>query len=387
MKKKILLILTYLLISFNTYVFSAEDKNENLLKIGVLAPFSGELKDLGEEILYSINLALHDLGNPNIKIFPNDSGSENNKILDACRKFENDEIKIVIGPIQSKQMNKLNACNDIIFLSLSNMNSDVNKNIIKLGINLESQLLSIKKFIEKKKRNKTLILFPKNNYTKHIEQNISQINFTNSKIFKYDQDPEKLTKQIEKLTNYKQRKINLETRIKKLEGSDQPKDLRELKKLKQKYTLGKVNFDSIIILDFGDSLKSVLTSLAYTDVSDEEILIITSNQWFDQSLLAETSIKNLYFPSIDFKNFKNFKKNFFKIHKYNPAEISILGYDAVGLINYTWKKSGEIKSVNDFNFKKDIKGKIGKFKIFNNKVIQKLDFYNIKDGSFREYNF
>ena len=75
------------------------------------------------------------------------------------------------------------------------------------------------------------ILFPKNVYTKHIEKNISQINFTNSKIFKYDQDPEKLTKQIERLTNYKQRKINLESRIKKLEGSDQPKDLRELKNL------------------------------------------------------------------------------------------------------------------------------------------------------------
>ena len=387
MKKKILLILTYLLISFNTYVFSAEDKNGNLLKIGVLAPFSGELKDLGEEILFSINIALHDLGNPNIKIFPHDSGSQNEKILDACGKFENNEIKIVIGPVQSKQTNKLSSCNSIIFLSLSNMNLDVSKNIIMLGINLESQLLSIKNFIEKKKKNKTLILFPKNNYSKHIEKNISQVNFTNSKIFKYDQDPEKLTKQIEKLTNYKQRKINLETRIKKLEGSDQPKDLRELNKLKQKYTLGKVNFDSIIILDFGDSLKSVLTSLAYTDVSGEEILIITGNQWFDQSLLAETSIKNLYFPSINFKNFKNFKENFFKIYKYSPTQISILGYDAVGLINYTWKKSGEIKSVNDFNFKKNIKGKVGKFNISDNKVIQKLDVYNIKDGNFIEYNF
>ncbi len=387
MKKKILLILTYLLISFNTYVFAAEDKNEDLLKIGVLAPFSGELKDLGEEILFSINIALHDLGNPDIKVFPHDSGSQNEKILDACRKFENNEIKIVIGPVQSKQTNKLGSCNNIIFLSLSNMNSDVNKNIIMLGINLESQLLSIKNFIEKKKRNKTLILFPKNNYTKHIEKNISQVNFANSKIFKYDQDPEKLTKQIEKLTNYEQRKINLEARIKKLEGSDQPKDLRELNKLKQKYTLGKVNFDSIIILDFGDSLKSVLTSLAYTDVSGEEILIVTSNQWFDQSLLTETSIKNLYFPSINFKNFINFKENFFKIYKYNPTQISILGYDAVGLINYTWKKSGEIKSVNDFNFKKNIKGKVGKFNIFDNKVIQKLDVYNIKDGNFIKYNF
>ena len=91
------------------------------------------------------------------------------------------------------------------------------------------------------------------------------------------------------------RKINLDSRIKKLEESDDPKDIKELSKLKQKYTLGKVNFDSIIILDFGDSLKSVLTSLAYTDVSDEEILIITGNQWIDQSLLEETSIKNFYF--------------------------------------------------------------------------------------------
>tara|TARA_Y100000813_G_scaffold181531_1_gene150638 strand:- start:1734 stop:2897 length:1164 start_codon:yes stop_codon:yes gene_type:complete len=387
MKKKILLILTYLTISFNTYVFSVEDKNENLLKIGVLAPFSGELKDLGEEILYSINIALHDLRNPNIKIFPNDSGSQNEKILDACGKFQNNEIKIVIGPIQSKQINKLSGCGNIIFLSLSNMSSDINKNIIMLGINLESQLLSIKNFIEKKKRNKTLILFPKNNYAKHIEKNISEINFTNSKIFKYDQDPEKLTKQIEKLTNYKQRKINLEARIKKLEGSDQPKDLKELNRLKQKYTLGKINFDSIIILDFGDSLKSVLTSLAYTDVSGEEILIVTSNQWFDQSLLAETSIKNLYFPSINFKNFRIFKENFFKIYKYNPTEISILGYDAIGLIYYAWRKSGEIKSVNDFNFKKSIKGKIGKFNISDNKVIQELNVYNIKDGNFTKYNF
>ena len=387
MKKIILLILSYLLISFNTYVFSAEDKNKSLLEIGVLAPFSGELKDLGEEILYSVNLALHDLGKPNIKIFPEDSGSQNEKIVEACEKFRNDKIKIVIGPVQSKQTNKLYDCDEIIFLSLSNMNSNINKNIIMLGINLESQLLSIRNFIETKKKKKTLILFPKNIYTKHIEKNISQVNFTNSKIFKYDQDPEKLTKQIEKLTNYKQRKINLETRIKKLEGSDLPKDLRELNKLKQKYTLGKVNFDSIIILDFGDSLKSVLTSLAYTDVSGEEILIVTSNQWFDQSLLAETSIKNLYFPSVNFKNFTNFKENFFKIYKYNPTQISILSYDAVGLINYTWKKSGEIKSVNDFNFKKNIKGKVGKFNISDNKVIQKLDVYNIKDGNFIEYNF
>ena len=64
-----------------------------------------------------------------------------------------------------------------------------------------------------------------------------------------------------------------------------------------------------------------------------------------------------------------------------------MSYDAVGLIYYAWKQPGEIKSVNDFNFKKDIKGKVGKFNISDNKVIQKLKVYRIKDGNFTEYKF
>ena len=52
MKKTFKLILSYLLISFNTFVFAVENKDVDFLKIGVLAPFSGELKGLGEEILY-----------------------------------------------------------------------------------------------------------------------------------------------------------------------------------------------------------------------------------------------------------------------------------------------------------------------------------------------
>ena len=44
-------------------------------------------------------------------------------------------------------------------------------NVIMMGINLESQLVSIKKFI-KKNNKKTIILFPNNIYTKHVEKNI-----------------------------------------------------------------------------------------------------------------------------------------------------------------------------------------------------------------------
>ena len=387
MKKMFKIILSYLLITFNTFVFASESKKEDVLKIGALLPLSGELKSLGEDMLYAINLALHDIDNPKIKIYPKDSGSKKEKIIQACKEFRDQNIKVIIGPTDSEFFKELDNFNDLIFISLSNINSQQKKNIIMMGINLESQLIAIKKLIKKEKKKKTVILYPKNEFSKHVEENIKSANFTNTKLFSYSSDPKILTKQIEKLTNYKQRKINLESRVKKLEGSEEPKDIRELNLLKQRYTLGKVNFDSLIIVDFGDGLKSVLTSLAYTDVSDKDILITTANQWFDDEVFKETSIKNFYFPSINLKNFQKFNKKFYETYNYKPNEITILAYDIVGLIYYVWKNEKNINSSNNFNLNTDIKGKIGKFKISENKVTQKLLIYKIENGKFIENKF
>jgi len=382
MKKISKIILSYLLITFNSYVLSVENNNANILKIGILAPFSGEFKSIGETVLYSVNLALHDINDDSVKIYPKDSGSDKEKILDACKEFREEGVKVIIGPIDSTFSKELKKFDDLIFLSLSNMDSSIDKNFIMMGINLESQLLAIKKFIDKQEKKKTIILYPDNKNSKHVEKKIKLTNFKNYKLFKYSSDSEVLTGQIEKLTNYKQRKINLEARVKKLEKSDLPKDIRELNQLKQRYTLGKIKFDSVVIIDFGDGLKSVLTSLAYTDVSEKDILIVTANQWFDDSILSESSIKSFYFPSINLKNFNNFNKKFFKEYKYRPNEITILSYDIIGLIYYLWKNDTKINYANDFNMKREIKAKIGEFKISENKVIQKLEIYKLEENKF-----
>ncbi len=382
MKKFIIIFLSYLLITFNSFVFAVENNNSNILKIGILAPFTGEFKFMGEAVLFSVNLALHDINDESIKIYPKDSGSNKEKIISACKEFQDEGIKIIIGPVDATFTNELKRFDNLIFLSLSNMNSVIEKNVVMMGINLESQLLAIKKFINKENKKKTVILFPDDNKSNHIEKKVKQLGFSNSKIFKYSNDSEVLTGQIEKLTNYKQRKINLESRIKILENSELPKDKRELDQLKQRYTLGNVNFDSVIIIDFDDGLKSVLTSLAYTDVSDKDVLIVAANQWFDNSILSETSIKSFYFPSVNLKNFESFNKKFYKTYEYFPNEISIISYDITGLIYYLWKNNNKIKTTVDFNLKEEIKGKIGNFVISENKVIQKLEIYKLEENTF-----
>ena len=104
-----------------------------------------------------------------------------------------------------------------------------------------------------------------------------------------------------------------------LEDKEDEVSKLELKQLEQKYTIGKVNFDSVIIIDFADSLKSVLTSLVFTDVDQDEVLITTVNQWFDKSIFLENSIKTIYYPSINFKSFQKYQKRYSKTFNVEPS--------------------------------------------------------------------
>ena len=384
MFKKIITI-TYILLLLNFNSFA--DENKKILKVGLLAPFSGEYKDMGQSIMLSLQLALDEINDDQIKIFPRDSGFNNpEKLIQSLESLREENIKIVIGPISHEDFKNLTNYKDMIFISPSNIDPKIQSNILSIGVSLESQLRSIESFIKKNERKKTVIMYPKNKYTSLIDSKISNIEINNKKIFRYSADPKILTSDIEKLTNYKQRKRNLISRVKILEEKDDEASKLELKRLEQKYTIGKVNFDSVIIIDFGDSLKSVLTSLVYSDVDQNEVLIVTVNQWFDKSIFLENSINNLYYPSIDLKNFQKYQKKYFKTYGTQPSEITILTYDALGLIYYIWNKNNyKINSMKDFVIKDNIKGKVGTFNFIDGKLIQKLNMYKFSDKEFQKF--
>ena len=385
MKIKLFVIISYILIFFNSISLSKADNSE--LKIGLLAPLSGDHKELGNSLLYSLQLALNEIDDKYVHIIPRDSGSNDEKKLDkAIKEIKSQGANIIIGPLNNKDFDKIKKFSDMIFISPSNINVEFLNNIISIGVSFESQILALDKFIKKeKKKKRTIILLPKNNYTELIEKKLNKLNLKNYKIFKYSSDPKVLTGEIEILTNYTQRKKNLEFRKKMFEDKDDEQSKRQLEILEQKYTLGDVNFDSVIIIDFGNNLKSVLTSLIYTDVDQDKVLFTTLNQWFDESIFYENAVKSLYYPSVNYKEFRDYRKNYYKVFNSYPNEISILAYDAVGLIYYVWKKNGKINSVNDFAFKGKIKGKIGTFSFENKQVIQDLNIYKAENNKFTKF--
>ena len=354
------------------------------IKIGLLVPLTGKHSEIGQSIIKSTRLAINKINNSLIEIIPADTQSDPIITLRSAKNLARLDVKIIIGPVFNKNLIYLDELKGVTFLSLTNKSKYNSKNIINAGINATSQLRAIKKFIKLNKIKKTIFLTPNVSYKNEIEKAIdgSKIKILGNYI--YDTNPTKLTKQIEKITNYEIRKQNLEDEINRLEKLNQNKNKKLIERLKKRDTLGRVKFDSLIIADFDESLKSVTTSLLYTDISPKKKYFITINQWFDESLLEETSSQPLFFPSINKKNYEDFSLEYFKEFNQYPNQLSFLSFDLVGLVYYLILQNNSTVDKKIFKRKNLFKGKIGIFEIKNNKINHILNFYKVEDKQFKK---
>ena len=354
------------------------------IKIGLLVPLTGKNTEIGQSIIKSTRLAVNKINNISIEIIPRDTGSNPNITLGSAKELAKLGVKIIIGPVFNENLEYLDEIRDVTFLSLTNKSDNTSKNIINAGINATSQLNAIQKFIKLNEIKKTIFLIPDVIYKNEIEKAISISKIKIIKKYIYNTEPTKLTKHIETITNYKRRKQNLKDEIKRLEESEENNKELLIERLKKRDTLGAVKFDSIIIADFDESLKSVTTSLVYTDVSPKKKYFITLNQWFDESLLYETSSQPLYFPSINKKNYEDFSAEYFEEFNQYPNQLSFLSFDLVGLIYYLILKNDSIVDEKIFTKETLFKGKIGIFEIKNNKINHILNFYKVENSEFKK---
>ena len=378
-------IIKILLLSVLTLSMTSKSGYTNeKIKIGLLIPLTGKNSDIGQSIINSTRLAINKINNMSIEVIPKDTKSDPNTTLRSAKELSELGVKIIIGPVFHSNLEYLDELKEITFLSFTNKSSTRSKNIINAGINATSQIKAIKKFIELNKIKKTILLTPDVDYKSEIDKAVSISKIKIIKNYTYSADPTKLTNQIEKITNYKRRKQNLEDEILRLEKSDEDNKELLIQRLKKKETLGAVKFDSLIIADFDESLKSVTTSLLYTDISPKEKYFITLNQWFDESLLNENSSQPLYFPSINKKNYEAFSSEYFKKFDQYPNQLSFLSFDLLGLVYYLILQNNLIVDDKIFTKKTLFKGKVGIFEIKDNKINHILNFYKIENKKFKK---
>ena len=364
---------------FSQNIFASEK-----IKIGLIVPLSGENSLIGEKIIKSIRMAINKINDERVEIIPKDTKSNPIDALKVSKELYKDGVRIIIGPVFNESTKYLDDLKDVTFISFTNKLIGNPKNVISAGVNAISQVQTIKKFNNRNNLSKSIILIPRAQFKKEIEEAINKTKIKHKEVFYYDREPTKLTKQIEELTKYQIRKNNLKFEIQRLEGlSFKDKD-KKIQNLKKRDTLGNINFDSVVIADFDENLKSVATSLLYTDVSSKRVSYITLNQWFDESLLKDDTLHPIYFPSINKDNYELFMNDFKNAYGLDGDQLSFLSYDLIGLVYFLIYENDFKISKKIFYKKNKFKGKIGVFEISKNTITHQLNFYSIEDKKFKK---
>ena len=379
MKTGIKLIFSILLI-FN---FNFKALSEEKIKIGLLIPVTGEYGKIGQSVINSVRLALNSINDNRIEILPRDTRADPSTTLKIAKElYEVNGVKIIIGPLFSSSTEYLSEIPEVTFLSLTNKLTDTPTNVISTGVNSISQLNAIKKFQKSKNLERTIFLIPNSNFKIEIEKALSKTKIKLKDKFLYDTDPTLLTAQIEKITRYPQRKQNLLDEIERVENSMDTNKEKKIENLKKRDTIGGINFDSVVIADFDENFKSVATSLLYTDVSSKRVFYINLNNWFDESLLEESSLHPIYFPSVDKTNYDTFNSDYKKSYGEAANQISFLSYDIMGLVYYLIYKNDFVISNKMFSENNIFKGKTGVFQINDRNITHELSFYSIENKKF-----
>ena len=226
---KLLLFLLLSLSLFNQNIFASEK-----IRIGLIVPLSGDNSSIGEKIIKSMRMAINKINDDRIEIIPKDTKSNPIDALKVSKELYKEGVKIVIGPVFNESTKYLDDLEDITFISFTNKLIDNPKNVISAGVNAISQLQTIKKFNEKNSLSESVFLIPRSQFKKEVEEAIYKTKIKHKKVFYYDREPTKLTKQIEDLTKYQIRKNNLNYEIKRVEGSSFKDKERRIQNLKKK---------------------------------------------------------------------------------------------------------------------------------------------------------
>ncbi len=377
-------LLSFLLLSLT---FAAESKNQTL-RIGAILPLTGDYKEIGNKVLKTFELTIFELSNLNVTLVPIDNRGTKDGTKFAFNELQTQKVDIILGPIFME--NLLFISNEenfgkYIFITLSNNNVTLPKNVISFGLNIDSQVLALKNILNEK--NKSKIFFSDNTlFSQLILKKIEEQKIPIKTKYQYSNFNE-INEKAKTATSYNYRHKRLLDYISQLKKSENPKDIEKAKLLEKTDTLGGVNYQQVIVPVFDDDLISVISFFDYYDVNYKDATFITLNQWFNKKILAEPSLQNIIFPSIDYQSFQDLNKKLKNNYNLEISNIEILAYDTIPLLASIWyEKKDELFTVDDF-VGKEFKGRSGVFKINNlNFAERKLNLYQIKNSEFVKIN-
>ncbi len=285
-------------------------KKDEKIKVGLLVPLTGSSASLGRAMSDAAELALFDIGNPNLIILPFDTKGTPKGAKNATYEALEHDVKLILGPLFSETTEAAAPValkHGVNVISFSNNKKLSKRGVFLLGFMPEQQIRRVTKFALSQGIRDFSALVPKDTFGDvvlgELRNTLRSERLSPKHVESYRAMDAALSESIREITELDERDSTLK------EGK----------------------YEALLLPEGGRNLLTITARIVRHNVDSERFRFLGSGQWDDPVVANESRLEGSWFASSPPRPRELFEKHFSKTFGYQPVRIASLSYDGVAL--------------------------------------------------------
>ena len=350
--------------------------NSESFRVAMLLPLSGKVSDMGQNMKNAAMMAMGDLNNNNLVVQFYDTKSTTGGAKIAVENAINAKSDLIIGPLLGEEVAAISETAkkaDIPVISFSTAPNVLQDGIYTMGLLNEEQIERTIRYAVSQGRLKLALVLPDNQSGINMfkaAMNAAQLHGASIiKVGFYTPNSMDFTKLAAQITG--------SARVAISQRKSKP---AEKNSLKTEEEIAPLDFDALLVPEFGNRLKSITSMFSYYDVSAPEVLFLGTSVWGNTNLSKETELYGAVYPIMPMSRLARYKQKYSEMFGQKSNDLSIFAYDAVALSSALSHKDKDHLKESITNLD-GFYGMSGAFRIFaNGKNEHGLDMVKVTSG-------
>jgi len=327
-----------------------------MTRVALLLPLSGRHAAIGQALLNAAQLALFDVADDSFALVVRDTQGTPEGARLAIRSALEERVNVVLGPLFAASAFTVAADTRQVglnMLAFSNDRTVAGNGVFISGMPPSEQVDRIVEYATRQGLLRFALLSPRTAYGSAITQAYRQAVYERGgelvRNVSYDPASSDITPEIRVLAQYDERHQALVEEREKLEALEDEASKLALNRLENLDTLGKPDFDAVLLPLGGRSLLSIAPSLAFFDVDPAEVRFLGTALWNDPSLGSEPTLQGGWFAAPSPALWDGFQGRYRNAYGSTPPRIATLAYDMTALAAVLARSSSAPGQAPDFS--------------------------------------
>lgn len=308
------------------------------VRVAILVPLSGPNAKLGEAMLNAAQMALFQFADERFELLPHDTGGTPEGALTAAQVAIGDGAKLIIGPLLAasvQMVGPIARAANVPVMAFSSDRTVAGADVYVMGFLPSAETERVISLAATRGYQRFGLLAPDTTYGSTVLQAMRDtaqeygVEITKARL--YDPSADDFTEVVRQISDFENRKRELQRQIAELQGKKDELSLKTLERLEQLQTAGDLPFDALMVADGGQRLQKIAALLPFFDVDPAVVKILGTGQWDVPGLGAEPALVGAWYAAPDPSARGSFDTEYRDTFGSPPPRLATLAYDAAAL--------------------------------------------------------